>query len=153
MVTALEYAYEYSPKDMKVIVQAINLLVAGLGSAVALALTAVAHDPNLVIFYASLASAMALTTFLFWVVYRHYDRSRTVSGKDKLSVGSTLDVEKCTEHADQGKVEDATTPSQHVGEKKEPEVIVTEQPTTKEIILLQQNTSEVTLVQAKSKHN
>ncbi|KAH7076144.1 POT family-domain-containing protein [Paraphoma chrysanthemicola] len=72
-VTGLEYAYDHSPKDMKVIVQAISLIIGGLGSAVALALTAVAHDPNLVIFYASLTVAMAATALVFWSVFRRYD--------------------------------------------------------------------------------
>ncbi|KAF1917467.1 major facilitator superfamily domain-containing protein [Ampelomyces quisqualis] len=156
MVTALEYAYEYSPKDMKVIVQAINLLVAGLGSVVALALTAVANDPKLVIFYASLASAMALTTFLFWVVYRHYDRNPASPGKDQLSNCSTIDVELGTEkagHTGEGKTTDVAGSTLEAGDaKKGPAVIVTER-YTKDSIALQQNTSEVTLVQAKSENN
>jgi POT family proton-dependent oligopeptide transporter len=73
-VTGLEYAYDHSPKDMKVIVQAISLIIGGLGSAVALALTAIAHDPNLVIFYASLTAGMAITAIIFWTIFRSYDR-------------------------------------------------------------------------------
>lgn len=72
--TALEYAYDHSPKNMKAVVQAVSLAMGGIGSAVALALTAVAHDPNLVIFYASLSGAMAATTVLFWVLFHKYDR-------------------------------------------------------------------------------
>jgi POT family proton-dependent oligopeptide transporter len=68
-VTAIEYAYEQAPRDMKTIVQAISLLVAGLGSAVAMSLTTVSYDPNMVIFYASLASAMGITTVLFGLIF------------------------------------------------------------------------------------
>ncbi|KAH7408769.1 POT family-domain-containing protein [Phaeosphaeria sp. MPI-PUGE-AT-0046c] len=74
-VTGLEYAYDHSPKDMKVIVQAISMVVGGIGSAIALALSVIAHDPNLVIFYASLTIAMAVTTFVFYIVFRNYDRT------------------------------------------------------------------------------
>jgi POT family proton-dependent oligopeptide transporter len=92
-VTGLEYAYDHSPQDMKVIVQAISLLVAGIGSIVALALSAVAHDPNLLIFYASLAGAMALTTVIFWLVFRTYDRD-TYSHEQVSSNTSGVDAEK-----------------------------------------------------------
>jgi POT family proton-dependent oligopeptide transporter len=74
-VTGLEYAYEHSPKGMEIIVQAFNLFVAGIGSAVALALTVVAHDPNLVIFYASLTAGMLITTVISWLVFRKYNKA------------------------------------------------------------------------------
>jgi POT family proton-dependent oligopeptide transporter len=76
-VTALEYAYEYSPKTMKVIIQAVGLLIAGVGSACAMALTPVARDPNLLIFYSSLTAGMAATSIVFWLLFRKYDRHRT----------------------------------------------------------------------------
>jgi POT family proton-dependent oligopeptide transporter len=72
-VTSLKYAYENSPKDMKSIVQAISSLVAGVGSACAIGLTPIAHDPYLVIFYACIAIIMAVTTFIFWYLFRNYD--------------------------------------------------------------------------------
>lgn len=74
MVTAMEYAYDHSPKDMKAIVQAVSLLLAGVGSAVAMALTPAARDPLMVIFYGSLTGAMVLTTIVFYIVFRRYDR-------------------------------------------------------------------------------
>ncbi|KAF2112768.1 POT family-domain-containing protein, partial [Lophiotrema nucula] len=75
LVTALEYSYEHSPKDMKAVIQAISLLIAGLGSSCAMALTPVAKDPHLMILYASLFGAMALTTIVFWLAFRGYDRN------------------------------------------------------------------------------
>ncbi|KAF9729784.1 oligopeptide transporter [Paraphaeosphaeria minitans] len=73
-VTALEIAYSHAPKNMKSMVQAIFPLMAGVGSASAMGLTTFAHDPNLVIFYASLAGGMAITTVVFWLMFRKYDR-------------------------------------------------------------------------------
>lgn len=78
-VTALEYAYDNSPENMKAIIQAISLLIAGVASAIALALTTVAHDPNLTIFYASLSAAMAITTIVFWLLFRRYDMVPTTN--------------------------------------------------------------------------
>jgi POT family proton-dependent oligopeptide transporter len=74
-VTALEYAYDHSPKAMKVVVQAIGLLVGSVGSACAMALTPVARNPYLVTFYASLTGSMAVTTVIFWALFRRHDSS------------------------------------------------------------------------------
>jgi POT family proton-dependent oligopeptide transporter len=74
-VTALEIAYSHAPKNMKTMIQGIFSLMAGIGSASAMGLTPFAHDPNLVIFYASLAAGMAVTTVVFWLVFRNYDKS------------------------------------------------------------------------------
>jgi POT family proton-dependent oligopeptide transporter len=73
VVTAMEYAYDHSPKDMKAVVQAVSLLIAGVGSAVAMALTPAAHDPLMVAFYGSLTGVMVLTTIIFYIIFRHYD--------------------------------------------------------------------------------
>jgi POT family proton-dependent oligopeptide transporter len=97
-VTGLEYAYDHSPKDMKVIVQAISLLVAGIGSVVALALTPVAHDPNLLIFYASLTGGMTFTAIIFWLVFRKYDRTQSNGEQQHSSEDGAMDVEKATSH-------------------------------------------------------
>lgn len=56
---------------MKTVVQAISLLIAGMGSAVAMSLTTVSRDPNMVIFYASLAGAMAVTGIVFYCIFRN----------------------------------------------------------------------------------
>lgn len=74
MVTAMEYAYDNSPKDMKAMVQAISLLIAGVGSAIAMALTPAARDPLMVGFYGSLTGAMVVATVIFYIIFRHYDR-------------------------------------------------------------------------------
>jgi hypothetical protein len=92
-VTALEYAYDHSPKDMKAIVQAINLLIGGIGSAVTLALTAVAHDPNLLVFYASLTGVMAVTAVVFWSLFRKYDNLRAIASDNHLLKRTSTDLE------------------------------------------------------------
>jgi POT family proton-dependent oligopeptide transporter len=73
-VTALEYANENSPKTLEVVVQAVGLLMGGVGSAIAMALTRVAHDPNLTVFYGSLTGFMAITAVIFWLLFR--DRTK-----------------------------------------------------------------------------
>jgi len=72
-VTGLEYAYAKAPNGMKTIVQAISLLVAGVGAALGMAISPVAKDPKLVIMYASVAGIMAITTIGFWIGFRSYD--------------------------------------------------------------------------------
>ncbi|KAF2875212.1 POT family-domain-containing protein, partial [Massariosphaeria phaeospora] len=74
-VTGLEFAYDHSPKDMKAIIQAVNLLLAGIGSMFALALTPIAHNPYLIILYACLTAAMTVTTIAFWLIFRKYDQT------------------------------------------------------------------------------
>ncbi|KAF1927278.1 MFS general substrate transporter [Didymella exigua CBS 183.55] len=77
MVTAMEYAYENSPQRMKAIVQAVSLLIAGVGSAVAMALTPAARNPLMIGFYGGLTGAMAVTTVVFYIIFRNYDRPAT----------------------------------------------------------------------------
>jgi len=72
-VTALEYAYAKAPKDMKTIVQAISLLIAGIGAALGMAISPVAEDPKLVTMYAALAGAMVVGTVIFWWRFKKYD--------------------------------------------------------------------------------
>jgi hypothetical protein len=90
-VTAIEYAYEQAPKDMKTVVQAISLLIAGLGSAVAMTLTTVSRDPNMVIFYASLASAMAATGLVFFCIFRNM--KDFPSAEDKATMAGSMPLQ------------------------------------------------------------
>ncbi|KAF1974102.1 MFS general substrate transporter [Bimuria novae-zelandiae CBS 107.79] len=71
LTAGIEYAHNQSPKGARVVVQAIHSTIAALGSAVAMSLTPVARNPHLVIFYASLTGAMAATTLIFWILFRH----------------------------------------------------------------------------------
>ena len=138
MVTAMEYAYDHSPKEMKAIVQAVSLLIAGVGSAIAMALTPAARDPLMVSFYASLTGAMVLTTVVFYIVFRHYDRPNPKDDEDVeatppeikaegiLSTGNTPQVSLQTvPAADVAATENAINPEVlSVDAKREPEAEV-----------------------------
>jgi len=89
--TGLEYAYTHSPKDAKVIVQAISLLIGAVGSAGAMSLTPIAHDPNMVVFYASLTGGMATTTIVFWLVFKKYDKQQCFEDNHANSNNSALE--------------------------------------------------------------
>jgi POT family proton-dependent oligopeptide transporter len=78
---------------MKAIVQAISLVIAGLGSAVAMALTPVARDPYLVALYASLSVAMAITTAVFWWLFHKDDKAEAIESDHGLGVDGTADNE------------------------------------------------------------
>ncbi|KAK4448499.1 POT family-domain-containing protein [Podospora aff. communis PSN243] len=65
-VTAFEYAYNKSPKEIKTVVQALTQLTACVASAFGMAISPVARDPYMVILYSCLAGAMVLTAVLFW---------------------------------------------------------------------------------------
>jgi hypothetical protein len=69
-VTALSYTYELSPGSMKVVVQAVVLLIGAAGSACAIALSPLAQNPYLVYYYAALTAGMGLTTAIFWLVFK-----------------------------------------------------------------------------------
>jgi POT family proton-dependent oligopeptide transporter len=73
-VTASEYAYSKAPANMKTVVQAFAQLTAGGASALAMALSPLARDPQVLIMYASLAGVMVLATGLFWWRFAKYDR-------------------------------------------------------------------------------
>ncbi|KFA71722.1 hypothetical protein S40288_10106 [Stachybotrys chartarum IBT 40288] len=77
LMTAFEYVYNKAPKDMKTVVQALAQLTAALASALGMAISPVARDPNMVVFYASLAGAMTLTAVLVWWRFAKYDRIDT----------------------------------------------------------------------------
>lgn len=89
--TVLEYAYDHSPKDMKAIVQAVSLLVAGLGSASAMAVAQVARDPWLTYMFAALTCAMAVTTLVFWGLFRKTDEMGRGAEEGGESIQSSND--------------------------------------------------------------
>lgn len=74
LITAFEYVYNKAPKDVKTVVQALAQLTASLASALGMAISPVAKDPKMVVFYSCLAGAMALTAILFWWRFAQYDR-------------------------------------------------------------------------------
>jgi len=79
-VTASEYAYSKSPRNMKSIVQAFTQFTAAVGSALGIAISPVAVDPKLVVMYACLAGVMGVATVGFWWVFKGVDREREGEG-------------------------------------------------------------------------
>ena len=73
-VTASEYAYRKAPQDMKTIVQAFIQLTACAGSALGMALSPVAKDPDVLIMYACVAGVMTQSAALFYWRFRKYDK-------------------------------------------------------------------------------
>ncbi|KAF2271449.1 MFS general substrate transporter [Westerdykella ornata] len=73
-VTAFEYAYRKAPTGMKAIVMAFSQLTAGLASALGMAVSPAAKDPNMVVLYAVLAGVMGANAALFWWIFRRLDR-------------------------------------------------------------------------------
>ncbi|KAI4272099.1 MAG: hypothetical protein LQ337_005543, partial [Flavoplaca oasis] len=73
-VTASEYAYSKAPPDMKTIVQALVQLTACVGSALGMALSPVAKDPEVLVMYSCIAGVMVLAAMLFYWRFKKYDK-------------------------------------------------------------------------------
>ena len=73
-VTASEYAYSKAPPDMKTIVQAFVQLTACVGSALGMALSPVAKDPEVLVMYACISGVMVLCAVLFYWRFEKYDK-------------------------------------------------------------------------------
>ena len=73
-VTASEYAYSKAPQNMKTIVQALVQLTACAGSALGMALSPVAKDPDVLVMYACLAGVMIVSAALFYWRFSEYDK-------------------------------------------------------------------------------
>ena len=84
-VSMAEYAYAESPKNMKAVIQALSQLTIALGSLLCTALGSVSKDPLLVTLYSCLTGIMGLSTAIFWLVFRNYDRRETHEAFDAES--------------------------------------------------------------------
>lgn len=69
-VSGSEYAYNKAASHMKSTLQAVTMLTVAFNSVLGLAVSPAAHNPNLVILFASFSGAMTLTSiafgYLFW---------------------------------------------------------------------------------------
>ncbi|KAF1947027.1 oligopeptide transporter [Clathrospora elynae] len=74
LTTSYEYAYSKAPARMKSCVQAVSVFMAGVGSALGMAVSLVAEDPNMVVVYGSLTGVMALNAGIFWGTFRRLDK-------------------------------------------------------------------------------
>jgi POT family proton-dependent oligopeptide transporter len=73
-VTTLEYAFTKAPKNMRSLVQAVQLFTTAFSAALAQAFTPLTADPHLVWNYGSVAIISFVTGIIFWFTYRGMDK-------------------------------------------------------------------------------
>ncbi|KAJ2992808.1 hypothetical protein NUW58_g755 [Xylaria curta] len=73
LVSLNEYTYSEAPSSTKAMVQALQEIAAAVAAALGIALGPVSKNPYLVILYATLAGAMALSAALFYLAFHRYD--------------------------------------------------------------------------------
>jgi POT family proton-dependent oligopeptide transporter len=73
-VTTLEYAFTKAPKNMRSLVQSVQLFTTAFSAALAQAFTPLTDDPHLVWNYGSVAIISFCTGILFWFTYRGMDK-------------------------------------------------------------------------------
>lgn len=91
-VSLSEYSYSNSPKGMRTVVQSIQQLSAGIGSAIGIALGPLSQDPKVIWTYVGLAASLAIISPLFWIVMGHLEKDNQNMGMMSLeSVQDTLE--------------------------------------------------------------
>jgi POT family proton-dependent oligopeptide transporter len=73
-VTTLEYAFTKAPKNMRSLVQSVQLFTTAFSAALAQAFTPLTADPHLVWNYGSVAIISFVTGIIFWFTYRNMDK-------------------------------------------------------------------------------
>ncbi|KAK9235939.1 POT family-domain-containing protein [Lipomyces kononenkoae] len=73
-VTGLEYAYTKAPSSMKSFVMSMFLLMNAFGSAIGIAISPTAKDPDMVWTYTSLAVVTLFFGCLFFLLFRGYNK-------------------------------------------------------------------------------
>ena len=74
-VTTLEYAFTKAPKNMRSLVQSVQLFTTAFSAALAQAFTPLTNDPHLVWNYGSVAIISFVTGVVFFFVYRTMDKA------------------------------------------------------------------------------
>jgi proton-dependent oligopeptide transporter, POT family len=67
-----ELIYTEAPPNMKAMVKALEQLTACVGAAIGMTLGPVSRDPQVLIMYAALAGAMAMTGAIFYRMFSRY---------------------------------------------------------------------------------
>lgn len=80
-VTTLEYAFTKAPKNMRSLVQAVQLFTTAFSAALAQAFTPLTNDPHLVWNYGAVAIIAFCTGVMFHFAYRSMDKE-----EDKLNL-------------------------------------------------------------------
>lgn len=73
-VTTLEYAFTKAPKNMRSLVQSVQLFTSAFSAALAQAFTPLTNDPHLVWNYGAVAIIAFVTGIVFAFVYRSMDK-------------------------------------------------------------------------------
>lgn len=74
-ITGLEYAFTKAPPSMKSFVTAIYLLQNAFGSAIGIGVSSVAHNPNMVTFFAALSGVTVVCGFAFFALFRKHNKT------------------------------------------------------------------------------
>ena len=74
-VTTLEYAFTKAPKNMRSLVQSVQLFTTAFSAALAQAFTPLTSDPHIVWNYGSVAIISFVTGVVFFIVYRKMDKA------------------------------------------------------------------------------
>jgi POT family proton-dependent oligopeptide transporter len=95
--TGQEYAYTKAPTTMKALVQSILMFTVALGSALAFAFSPLYKDPINVIMYACMAGLILVTTFIFYLMLRKYDKKEAEMNNIALeNSGRTSNLENAS---------------------------------------------------------
>ncbi|ORX99996.1 PTR2-domain-containing protein [Basidiobolus meristosporus CBS 931.73] len=73
-ITSLEYSYTHAPDSLKGIVSALSLLPNAIAALFGIILSPVSQDPYLTWLYGGIGIACAVSSVLFWFIFRDYDR-------------------------------------------------------------------------------
>jgi POT family proton-dependent oligopeptide transporter len=98
LTTSYEYAYSKAPARMKSCVQAVSVFMAGVGSALGMAVSPVAKDPNMVIMYGSLTGSMILNASIFWGVFWKLDKMDEALNDEVLKGDRVMEQSKSDDH-------------------------------------------------------
>ncbi|KAH8730964.1 peptide transporter PTR2-A [Phaeosphaeriaceae sp. PMI808] len=94
-VTTLEYAFTKAPKNMRSLVQSVQLFTTAFSAALAQAFTPLTNDPHLVWNYGAVAIISFVTGIAFFFAYRTMDKQ-----EDELNMLPTGHVNNSTQPAD-----------------------------------------------------
>ncbi len=96
-VTGLEYAYIKAPENMKSFIMSMFLLTNAFGSAIGMAVSPAAKDPNMVWVFTGLSIATFLAGCIFWGIFHKYnemeDENISINVIDADSMSDVEEVE------------------------------------------------------------
>ncbi|KAI8974669.1 POT family-domain-containing protein [Pilobolus umbonatus] len=92
-ITSMEYAYTHAPESMKSLVSALSLSPNCIAALISLAISPVAHDPNMAWVYTAIGLTALAFGFIYYFMFKHYDvidreynRKKQTQGEEKLGL-------------------------------------------------------------------